>query len=164
MKKVIAVLLFMIGLAVGASAQTTTRTVTAQPYLCINQTSFYCYNMPITLDDGAGHVSTGSATIDIFSYSYGYVTVSGGGSYFSGPITAVQIVSLDQNGRPTEIKVGFQGQGDPDNDGDTDTMSGLLDLTVQWIAQSSGGGRGTHNVIWRPKVSMSGTSSTVSMD
>jgi hypothetical protein len=142
-------------IAVSAQAQTSTA-FTVQPFLCINQTSFYCYNAPVAASVN-GQAVSGTVTLDIFHMSYGYVSFVTSGAYFSGEITAVQIVSMNNLGQVTELKVAFSSQDDPDNDGDSDTVTGLLDLSVKWTAFSSGGGRGTHNVIWRPTISGPGS-------
>jgi hypothetical protein len=141
--------------AASAQAQTTTP-VTVQPFLCINQTSFYCYSAPVTAAIN-GQTVSGTMTLDIFRMSYGYVSFNISGVYVYGDITTVQVVSMNNLGQVTEMKVAFASQSDPDNNGDTDTVTGLLDLSVTWTAYSSGGGRGTHNVIWRPTISGPGS-------
>ena len=144
--------------AVSAHAQSTAA-LAVQPLLCVAQTSFYCYNTPITATIN-GQTVSGTMTLDIFNMNYGYVSFSIPGVYLYAEITAVQVVSLNSLGQVTELKVGFASQADLDNDGDTDTVTGLLDLNVKWTSYSSGGGRGSHNVIWRPTISGPGSYTT----
>ena len=141
--------------AIPSHAQTTTQ-VNALPFTCVDQTSFYCYNAPVTATINGQSVS-GTMTLDIFHMSYGYVlfVIPGAGVY--AEITAVQVISMNSLGQVTEMKVGFTSQADPDNDGDSDTVSGSVDLSIKWTAYSSGGGRGSHNVIWRPSISGPGS-------
>ena len=138
--------------AISAQAQATTTPITVQPFLCINQTSFYCYNAPVTVGVN-GQTVSGTMTLDIFHMSYGYVSFSLGGTYLYAELTAVQIVSMNSLGQVTEMNVAFASQADPDNDGDSDAVTGSLNLKATWTSYSSGGGRGSHNVIWRPTIS-----------
>ena len=144
--------------AISTQAQTTTP-VAVQPFLCVNQTSFYCYNAPATTTIN-GQAVSGTVTLDIFHMSYGYVSFNLGGTYLYAEITAVQIVSMNSLGQVTEMNVAFASQADPDNDGDSDSVTGSLNLKATWTSYSSGGGRGSHNVIWRPTISGPGSYTT----
>lgn len=143
MNRLLAGLLFMFGFAIGASAQTT-YAVVAQPFMCIDQTSFYCASyingqfsgVPITING-----ESASMIIDLFAnYGYGYVS-------FIGPVpdyfNTLEITKgpLNAQGFPTSLTIA-------DKSGDL-----VLNLSVTWKAFSSGGGRGSHNVIWRPIIS-----------
>jgi len=151
MKKLIplaALALALLSATTPAHAQSTVQVIS--PFTCVDQYSFYCYNVPVTVNGQAAFL-----TLDIFSGNVGYVSLSSPYSY--NTIISVQIVSLNSLGQISEMKVGFTSVHDPDRDGDSDTLSGVLDLTVTWKAQSSGGGRGSHNVIWRPVISGGGS-------
>jgi len=138
-----------LALAVPSHSQTT-HAITMAPFQCINQTSFYCANVPVTIDGVSGHMY-----IDLFgNLSYGYVSIytdnNSAGAYFNN----LSIVKgpLDAHGHLTSLQIGLEDDG-------------VLNLTLTWQSYSSGGGRGTHNVIWRPTIGTnSNTPSTFTMD
>jgi hypothetical protein len=128
----------------------TTQTIAAAPFQCINQTSFYCANVPVTIDALPGHMY-----VDLFgSLSYGYVSMYTDDYSVSTYFNNLTIVKgpLDANGHFTSLQIGLGDQG-------------VLNLIVTWQSYSSGRPQGTHNVIWRPTISTSSTTpSTFTMD
>ena len=109
--------------------------------------------MPVTASVN-GQNMTGTMTLDIFHMSYGYVSFTFPGTYIYAEITAVQIVSMNSLGQVTGMNVGFTEQSDSDADS---PIQGALHLSVTWSSRSSGGGRGSHNVIWLPTISGPGS-------
>jgi len=139
-------LLILAGLgmsAVPALAQTTHQIV-VPPYLCVDQTSFYCatpapiYGFPITIDGQAGLM-----IIDLFgNLTSGYVSVWSPSGYFNNLMVVPG--PLDETGHISSMQIA-------DKSGYL-----VLNLDISWEKFSSGGGRGSHNVIWRPRISGSG--------
>jgi len=104
----------------------------------------WCSGVPMTI----GGQATQAAVV-LNKNGTGYVSFNG----IFAPTTFVTVVSASSHG-PTEIKLGFASSADPDKDGDA--VSGTLDLTFVYVPQAQGGGRGSHNFIWRPYVSGTG--------
>ena len=157
-----------LGMLVAASALPAgAQSISAGPYLCIDQTSFYCYNMPASVGVGGGLVS-GHMTIDIFSGGVGYVsfTSTDYSTYFYAEITLYQVTSLTTTtspgngispGLPLTQVIGFTSSNCFTAGNPACAVSGSLDLSNVWEKFSSGGGRGSHNYIYRPYVTITGS-------
>ena len=143
------------------------QSLAAGPYLCIDQTSFYCYNMPATMGIGGAYVS-GHMTLDIFSGGVGYVSFASSDytTYFYAEITLYQVTSFTtatspgagiSPGLPLTQIVSFSSSNCYTAANPACAISGSLDLSNVWEKFSSGGGRGSHGYIYRPYVTVTGS-------
>jgi hypothetical protein len=143
MKKLIAVALFMLGMAIGASAQTTAPPADPPSTLItVGQTScgvggyLNCYAIPLTIGANSGTAwfySPGNGGHILFRPSLE------GSDYMTAAITSFTVNGRNAMGQPTQITVTFTVVADLDVDGDQDTVQGSITLNLAWQPTSRHG-------------------------
>jgi hypothetical protein len=146
MRKVLATLAPVLALcfAIPSHAQTTTpsteppsTTITVGQVTCPQFLS--CYSVPLTIGGVSG-------TAWIYPQSNGgfilFRLPLEGSNYVTALVTS-WTVTRNSMGQATKTTITYTVQGDPDNDGDTDTVMGSITLNIAWVL----GGR-WHNIAY----------------
>lgn len=160
MKKWIGVILLAAATVIPARAQDSAISTVdlATPARCLAGTSLYCNSIQVQVNGGPG-----TLTFSVNSSGVGYVAlqtyqVSPLGAFdwqyvFYGTITKYQVTSTGANANQvTGATISFSAPG-ADSDGDTDTITGTVNLTFYWALFPVPGGRGTYQKRLLPVVS-----------
>ncbi len=148
MKKLIAVALFVVGVAGGASAQSVGATITvgAGPTNCGRTTIPYaCFRVPVTVSGTAiTQMQIGSSQVFFYNETNQVVEVV--------HIDSEQVTARNALYQPTQIVFTFTSMGapyasDPDGNGDYDTVMGGFTLNINWYHGGSGRAAGWYSQV-----------------
>jgi hypothetical protein len=124
----------MLVLSVPAHSQTATDappavTLQASSQYCGQATTpLYCFGIPLTLNAS----SVGTAWLDIYPNNTGFIALNTTSLHTTVYITGATRIT-NQIGQTTSITITFTGVADPDNDGDTDNLTGSATFSFNYL-------------------------------
>lgn len=137
MQKLLAGMLFVLGMTVGAQAQTPISVGVAS---CGRSGApvFNCYSVPLTVGGVTGTAwmyPQGSGGFILFRPALE------GDGYVTAQVTSTTVNARNAIGQVTQETITFTLVGDPGSDGDSDSVVGSITVNLSWTFKSGSSGR-----------------------
>lgn len=150
MKKGMCSLVIALAFAIPSHAQQTTPITVGQVTCGKTGTPlFNCYAVPLT-------VGTNSGTAWFFpQYTGGFILFRPnleGPNYVTAQVTSTTVNARNAIGQVTQATYTFTVVADPNTDGDSDTMQGMITIDFSYYYSTGGGGRGGGGAGWYMKI------------